>query len=109
MGVKDNYQASDIKVLEGLEPVRKRPGMYIGSTDERGLQELVKEIVDNSVDESIAAIFNEDAVGVIDVIPVQRQVEHGHVLGGVSLHSDGNNTPVQRICYTGTQRRKRRT
>ncbi|MEI6690661.1 MAG: DNA gyrase subunit B [bacterium] len=54
MGVKDNYQASDIKVLEGLEPVRKRPGMYIGSTDERGLQELVKEIVDNSVDESIA-------------------------------------------------------
>jgi DNA gyrase subunit B len=54
MGIHDNYSASDIKVLEGLEPVRKRPGMYIGSTDERGLQELVKEIVDNSVDESIA-------------------------------------------------------
>lgn len=49
-----DYTAADIKVLEGLEPVRKRPGMYIGSTDERGIQELVKEIIDNSVDESIA-------------------------------------------------------
>ncbi|KKU89043.1 MAG: gyrase subunit B protein [Microgenomates group bacterium GW2011_GWF2_47_9] len=48
------YTASDIKVLEGLEPVRKRPGMYIGATDERGIQELLKEIIDNSVDESIA-------------------------------------------------------
>ncbi|MFH2085824.1 MAG: DNA gyrase subunit B [bacterium] len=51
---KSNYTASDIKVLEGLEPVRKRPGMYIGSTDERGIQELLKEIIDNSVDEAIA-------------------------------------------------------
>ena len=49
-----HYNASDIKVLEGLEPVRKRPGMYIGSTDERGIQELLKEITDNSVDEAIA-------------------------------------------------------
>ncbi len=49
-----SYSAKDIKVLEGLEPVRKRPGMYIGSTDERGLQELLKEIIDNSVDEAIA-------------------------------------------------------
>jgi DNA gyrase subunit B len=48
-----SYTAKDIKVLEGLEPVRKRPGMYIGSTDERGLQELLKEIIDNSVDEAI--------------------------------------------------------
>ncbi len=48
------YTAANIKVLEGLEPVRKRPGMYIGSTDERGLQELLKEIIDNSVDEAIA-------------------------------------------------------
>ncbi|MFH2019349.1 MAG: DNA gyrase subunit B [bacterium] len=47
------YTAKDIKVLEGLEPVRKRPGMYIGSTDERGIQELLKEIIDNSVDEAI--------------------------------------------------------
>lgn len=54
-----SYSAKDIKVLEGLEPVRKRPGMYIGSTDERGLQELLKEIIDNSVDEAIAG-FGSD-------------------------------------------------
>lgn len=50
----NNYDASQIQVLEGLEPVRKRPGMYIGSTDSRGMHESLREIIDNSVDESFA-------------------------------------------------------
>lgn len=56
MSKKDinEYGAKEIQVLEGLEPVRKRPGMYIGSTDERGLWVMVKEIIDNSVDEAMA-------------------------------------------------------
>ncbi|OGE70631.1 DNA topoisomerase IV subunit B [Candidatus Daviesbacteria bacterium RIFCSPLOWO2_02_FULL_43_11] len=52
--ISDQYGAKEIQVLEGLEPVRKRPGMYIGSTDERGLWVMVKEIIDNSVDEAMA-------------------------------------------------------
>lgn len=50
----NQYSAKEIQVLEGLEPVRKRPGMYIGSTDERGLWVMIKEIIDNSVDEAMA-------------------------------------------------------
>ena len=50
----DNYSAASIEVLEGLEPVRKRPGMYIGGTDERALHHLVAEILDNSMDEAVA-------------------------------------------------------
>ena len=53
---KNDYTAEQIQVLEGLEPVRKRPGMYIGSTDTRGLHECLREIVDNSVDESFAGV-----------------------------------------------------
>ncbi|WKZ25721.1 MAG: DNA gyrase subunit B [bacterium] len=59
MAKQQDYNADQIQVLEGLEPVRKRPGMYIGSTDTRGLHECLREIVDNSVDESFAGTASQ--------------------------------------------------
>src|SRR5215831_9749300 len=53
-----DYSAKDIEILEGLEPVRRRPGMYIGGTDERGLHHLAAELLDNAMDEAVAGHAN---------------------------------------------------
>ena len=59
MPKKNYYSAKNIEVLEGLEPVRKRPGMYIGNTNEEGLHHLVNEVLDNSIDEVVAGFASE--------------------------------------------------
>lgn len=98
----DSYQASEIKVLEGLEPVRKRPGMYIGSTDQRGLHHLAKEILDNAVDEAIGGFgksiklfhspINESDKSLIGVTPSGEEaitvVDNGRGIP-VDMHSSG--------------------
>ena len=55
---KSEYSAKDIEVLEGLEPVRRRPGMYIGGSDEAAMQHLVAELLDNAMDEAVAGEAN---------------------------------------------------
>ncbi|NRB10598.1 MAG: DNA topoisomerase IV subunit B [Rickettsiaceae bacterium] len=80
-GNKTTYDASDIEVLEGLEPVRMRPGMYIGSTDENAMHHLVSEILDNSMDEAVA--------GFADKITI-----HMFANGSISIADNGRGIPV---------------
>ena len=80
--VSGSYDADQISVLEGLEAVRKRPGMYIGSTGERGLHHLVQEIVDNSVDEALAGYCDSIEIELLDD-------------GGVRVKDNGRGIPVK--------------
>ncbi|MFK7780089.1 MAG: DNA topoisomerase (ATP-hydrolyzing) subunit B [Candidatus Gracilibacteria bacterium] len=86
--VTESYGADSIQVLEGLEPVRKRPGMYIGSTDERGLHHLVWEIVDNSIDEAMA--------GHCDTITITLCED-----GACMVEDNGRGIPVEKHKKTG--------
>jgi DNA gyrase subunit B len=86
--VDNSYDGSQIQVLEGLDPVRKRPGMYIGSTGYEGLHHLIKEIADNSVDEAIAGFATR--------IDVTLQAD-----GGVKISDDGRGIPVDKHPKTG--------
>lgn len=88
MAKTKDYDSAQIQVLEGLEPVRKRPGMYIGGTGRDGLHHLIKEIADNSVDEAIAGHGSE--------VNVTLQAD-----GGVTVSDNGRGIPVDIVAKTG--------